>query len=90
MFKCEFVNFVFGFESQNLIVGILTETLRIVCLHVHLFDFLHSFGNLTVEPFVHTLLVAQLFTPNVHLASETLVLGAELIVFGECSLALVF
>lgn len=87
MFKCQLVNIVLSFQSENLVVGVLAETLAIVARTVVRLDGFDSEVDLSVVALVDTDLVSELLAPGVDVAAEELVLGHEVVVLLKCALA---
>ena len=78
------------FKSQNLVVGLFTESLSVIGQVVKLLDLFNCVVYLTNVTLVNSGLVAKLFPPNVNIASQNLVLSLKIIVLGESCLQLVF
>ena len=78
------------FKSQNLVVGLFTESLSVIGQVVKLLDLFNCVVYLTNVSFVNSGLVTKLFPPNVNIASQNLVLSLKIIVLGESCLQLVF
>lgn len=77
--KSELIDFVLSFQSKNLVVGVLAETLSVVRLRVQFLDFLHSLVDLAAIALVHTVLVTQLLAPDVDFVAEGLVLRLQVV-----------
>jgi fumarate reductase subunit C len=72
--ESELVNLVLSFQGQNLIVGILAETLTIVSIRVEFLDVLNIPTNLTTIGFINALLVVQSLAPRINISPQVLVL----------------
>ena len=70
MFKCQLVNIVLSFQSENLVVGVLAETLAIVARTVVRLDGFDSEVDLSVVALVDTDLVSELLAPGVDVALD--------------------
>lgn len=78
MLKSELINLVLGFQSQDLIISILTETLSIISSSVKFLNVINSFPNFAVIAPIHSALVLKLLPPSVNVFSQTLVLRGEI------------
>ena len=90
MFEVEFVNIVLGFKGQNLVLSLFRASLTSLGEVVELFDSINDAFDLTVESVVYLILDILLFTANVDLFAEVLVLALEVVETCQCLVKLVF
>ena len=87
MLKSELVNLVLGLEGEDLIVGVLAETLAIVGRSVQLLDVINGFVDLATVALVDARLVAQLLAPGVNVLTQGFVLRLQVIELSRCLFA---
>ena len=70
---------MFGFQSQNLVIGFLRKSLTLVGDVVQIFYFFNSLPNFYCQALVNTGLIALLLTPDINFLSKVLVLWLQVV-----------
>ena len=79
MLEVELVNVVLGFKGQNLVLSLLGASLTGLGKIVELLDAIDDSFDLTVESIINLILDILLFTANVDLFAQVLVLALEVV-----------